>query len=206
MQNDFHGKYFLHFSGSLTSDVFLPLKKLWFVKTASLHPVASFPSVEVGIRRMFNIYWVFEGDKEVLKEVSSLIKILKGRVIVIDKENKILHHIVCVFSANFFAGLLFLSQELARKGSGIKDYRVYFPLIKSVVENLEGGKDVKEVLTGPVRRGDLKTIGEHLNFLQKYPEFLRFYKIFSAVLVDMSQDFLDKQTYEKLREMVMLST
>ncbi len=198
---DINEKYFLHFSGSITSDVFLPLKRLWMIKGASAHPVASFPSVEVGTQRMFNIWWVFEGDKEVLKKIKLVIKILNGRIVTISKEDKILHHIVCVFSANFLVGLLYLSERLAKIIDERRDYRIYLPLIKSVIDNIKCSEEVKDILTGPVVRGDVETIRAHLAFLRKYPKFLRYYKVFSSVLLDMVTD-LDRYTYKKLKKLL----
>ncbi|MFN7181546.1 MAG: Rossmann-like and DUF2520 domain-containing protein [Planctomycetota bacterium] len=196
------GKYFLHFSGSLTCELFSPLKVHYRVKVGSLHPVASFPSIQVGVERMFNIWWVFEGDGECLKKIGFLIKLLNGKIIKIDKSAKILHHIVCVFSANFLVGLLFLAKELARENSSLKEYGVYLPLVESVIKNAQNAKNIEDILTGPVVRGDINTITRHLSFLEKYPTFLRYYKMFSSLLLDMSKEVLDKDVYAKIKKML----
>lgn len=197
---DINNKYFLHFSGSLTSDVFYPLKRKNKVYIGSIHPVQSFPSIEKGIEKIFDIYWVFEGDKEIIKVVKPFIDILRGRMVNIDKKTKILHHIICVFCGNFITGLLYLAEKLALEGGN--NIEIYLPLIESVINNFKSAKNAKEILTGPLVRGDVTTIKSHIEYLQKYPLFLEYYMQFSKILLSMAQDKVDKSKHKQLQKLL----
>lgn len=189
-------KYFFHFSGSLTSDIFIPLKKKARVFVASLHPVQSFPNIKEGVKKILNIYWILEGDRKAWKAILPVIKSLNGKIVFIDKELKVLHHIVCVYCGNFITGLLHIAEELALEGK--LNRQIYFPLLESVIDNIKNARNASEVLTGPLIRGDINTIKTHLKYLESYPEFLQSYKYFSRILLEMVKNKLEEKTYNKL--------
>ena len=66
-------------------------------------------------------------------------------------------------------------------------YQLFYPLLKSTISHvMKSG--IQEGLTGPIKRGDEKTIKMHLNFLNdKYPDLINTYTQLTQELVSISE-------------------
>lgn len=53
---------------------------------------------------------------------------------------------------------------------------ILLPLMRETVAKLETGIPA-DMQTGPARRGDEETIALHLDFLEKFPEYIATYKV-----------------------------
>jgi predicted short-subunit dehydrogenase-like oxidoreductase (DUF2520 family) len=157
-----------HTSGSLTSDALLSLHREGAI-VFSLHPVQSFSKTSTlahQMARMKNVVYGFEGNKEALTLAHQLVKDLRGKLVQIPKEGKILYHIACVFASNYSTVLIGVVDELTKRiGSRIK--LVHFEsLVKTSIENAFQ-QTPKMALTGPIARGSSETIENHLHELRK---------------------------------------
>ena len=75
------------------------------------------------------------------------------------------YHAGAVMAANYTVALAGVAERLAVEGGVSREVaeQLYLPLIRGAVNNLEHGPVA--ALTGPIRRGDLRTVEAHLSAL-----------------------------------------
>jgi len=162
---------FLHFSGIQTSAIFQPLIDLGF-PAASLHPLQTLPSVEMGRRSLVNCPWAFEGESRELCQ--TLVTDLDGRMIEISAEAKVPYHLAAVFASNLLIALEDMAVDIAQEAGITPEQFVEFfgPLVKQTIDNFLQKRTV-EVISGPVRRKDVHTIQKHLSWMDTADEKYR---------------------------------
>jgi predicted short-subunit dehydrogenase-like oxidoreductase (DUF2520 family) len=178
---DLKKKYIFHTSGSLNSDELSALKNKG-AYTGSFHPVQTFESIAKGYSDRFeNIYIAVEGRKESIGLGFKIAKLLNSKPVVIKKQDKIFHHICCVFASSFLAVHLHQIEKIAPKRilkNGFNNhsfFSIYKPLAEQTLKNI-GTKGAVKSLSGPVERNDLKTINKHLAVLKtKHKDILALY-------------------------------
>jgi predicted short-subunit dehydrogenase-like oxidoreductase (DUF2520 family) len=162
-----------HTSGALSSSVLDPLARLG-AGTASLHPLASVPDPQVGMRVLRGARFVVEGAPLALRRVRRLVASLGGIPVTVPGRSKVLHHLISCVLSNDLVALISFGLEGAR-GLGLsrrEAARLYLPLLRGTVDNVERLGPVR-ALTGPVSRGDLATLRCHRGALGALPSDLR---------------------------------
>ncbi|ASQ44699.1 Rossmann-like and DUF2520 domain-containing protein [Legionella clemsonensis] len=153
----------VHCSGSLSSEVLKPLQEFGcFV--ASIHPMRSFANPTISVEEFAGTYCAMEGDKEALASLEPILKSMGAKTYQIDKNKKSLYHAAGVFASNY---LVTLAQQalLCLNQAGVEHeiaMKIITNLMKGTVLNLEKTLSPGESLTGPIQRGDLSTIKNHL--------------------------------------------
>jgi len=181
-KNKFSSVYIFHTSGSETSEVLYPLKKLGS-QILSFHPLFSFASRKIEYD-LSNVFFAIESDSKIASNFAKrLCKEINANSIIIQKEEKALYHAFAVFISNYLTVILAQAEKsLLSKESKIKINNLYKPLIDSTLRNIEI-LGVREGLTGPAKRGDRETIKNNIGALQKYsPELTKVYKEFAKII------------------------
>lgn len=170
---DWHGKIVLHASGSLDSSVLLPLEKAG-ASVGSMHPLYSFtgdPEVPSGI------YFGIEGSAPAQKAAERLVDFFAGIAFRLTPGTKALYHAAACIASNFMvtladaAGLAMAAAGLPQE-SAVKSI---MPLMTGVLRNIHA-KGTEGALTGPIIRGDVKTLERHLDaFRMISPDLLPLY-------------------------------
>ncbi len=142
---------------------------------ASIHPVQTFPEGKRAVK-LAGIYYGIEGTPRGITAAREIVGNLGGKSLVVPEEMKPLYHVACVFASNYFAVFLNVIAELSRKlSAGWTD--VFGPLMSATMANVVR-ESAPSVLTGPIVRGDLATVGIHLRALvERSPEFLPLYAV-----------------------------
>jgi predicted short-subunit dehydrogenase-like oxidoreductase (DUF2520 family) len=192
------GVVVLHVSGVLSSRIFSELKKRG-AECGSMHPLQSFPrSLPVRKRGdlFYSISWGIEGDQKAVREARKIVRFFQGRTVNISPDEKVLYHAACVCVSNYFVTLLHMAEAIAGKsGVGRKAFlRAAAPLISTSLQNALDSTPVK-ALTGPIERGDEKTIRRHVDRLRRMvPGMLDTYAALGAETVTLA---LKKGTLKK---------
>lgn len=174
-------KYLFHFSGLLLAGVFPKTKNVY---RASVHPFATFPQLFIPpARRQYMLF--LEGDRRALKAADTVFDKKHFALKTISAKRKAHYHILGVFSSNFVVGLFSAMRSLAKKlgWSEQEMHDAIFPMIEETLENLrlynsEGS------LSGPLIRGDTKTIRRHVRALKKDKHLAAIYKVLSLHLLE----------------------
>lgn len=181
------GCYFAHLSGSLTSEVLDSLAAMNAI-TFSLHPLQSVADAEGGVKVLAGSYFSFEGDERAFPVAETMVSACGGKLVRLAAADKVLYHAAAVVSSNFFIAL----EEMAismMAGIGVDAdtaRRMLLPLIRGSFENLERVSPA-EALTGPIVRGDNRTVAAHLATLQeKFPDYVSAYRLLAGLNLDLA--------------------
>jgi predicted short-subunit dehydrogenase-like oxidoreductase (DUF2520 family) len=187
-REDRSGVCFLHTSGLLTSRVLEPLARQG-ANTGSLHPMQSFADKRTPPDHFSGIYFGMEGDARALVMAKQIIEDLDGYPLALSPEDKPLVHTACTIASNLLVPLLHQAGALLQ-ATGISHSPVLetlLPLAQGTLQNVKK-LDSTGALTGPIKRGDLKTIKSQLKVLQTHPEALRIYRELGKAALDMARE------------------
>lgn len=156
----------IHCSGALNSDVLSPMKQRGCY-TSSIHPMHSFANPEISVEQFLGTYCAVEGDVEATKVVSRLFESMGAVTYSIKKDKKSIYHTSGVFASNYLITLFHqavscLNEAGVEENTGV---RAIMHLMKGTLFNLERTMSAKKALTGPIQRGDVETVINHLNAL-----------------------------------------
>lgn len=181
------GKLVIHCSGILPAAILDPLRDKGAM-TASVHPVQSFPQKKTGPNHFKNIYFGLEGFGRALSLTEKIVRKLGGYPFILRAKDKPLYHAACSIASNFSVVLLNMAVSMLKE-VGLKQekaFRVLLPLIKGTLHNVRKF-DISASLTGPVVRGDLKTVKMHLKALQRFPSYHEIYGKLARGALEMAK-------------------
>lgn len=169
----FRGKVAAHTSGALSSAALEPLARLG-AATASLHPLASIADPRVGVRSLPGSRFAVEGGPKAVARLRRLVVSIGGVPVTIPRRAKVLYHLIaCLLSNDLVALLSFGFDAAGALGLDRREIaRLYLPLVKGTIENVERLGPVR-ALTGPVSRGDATTLRQHAEALRSLPAEMR---------------------------------
>ncbi len=162
------GRIVLHSSGALTSE---ELWSLWEkgASVASVHPMMTFVA---GKKPSWHgVAFAIEGDEEAAKVAHSIASDLGGNPFEIEKHNKVLYHAFGSFASPLVIALMSAMEQVA-EAAGVpsaKAKEMMVPLLRETLNNYLA-KDAAGAFSGPLVRGDVKTVRKHLEQLKRVPE------------------------------------
>lgn len=173
-------KYVFHFSGALPSTVFPKRKGVY---RAAIHPFATFPHLTIPPRRKHLSLYV-EGDARARTAAERIFRGRSFSIRSISGRNKIYCHLAGVFASNFIVALLHeVSTLMKRADMSSRDlHEAVLPIIRDTLSNIED-HGIYRSLSGPLQRGDRRTIREHVKTLRHDPLLLDTYRILSLAIV-----------------------
>jgi predicted short-subunit dehydrogenase-like oxidoreductase (DUF2520 family) len=178
-----------HTSGVLPSEILSPAGAK-SDNIASFHPIQTLPFISKKDNKFLSgIYFGLEGGLPAVRKLKQIVRKLKSKYILIPSDKKTEYHLSCVLASNFVIANFYLSAELS-KSLGISEKKLFEsqkPLLMKTIDNIQKYGVVKSV-TGPVSRGDMETVQNHLDLLHsKFPNFVEYYKQASVILSDVSR-------------------
>ena len=123
--------------------------------SAAMHPLQSFPSATMGIERLRGAWAAVAGDPQ----ATDLAHALGLRPFDLPDAERPRYHAAAVVASNHLVALLGQVERLAT-GCGVP-FEAFAPLVRSSVADAFGIGPAR-ALTGPVARGDLATVEQHL--------------------------------------------
>ena len=172
----------IHMSGAHSLDL-LDSAKDAGARRAVLHPLQSVATSEQGIKTLPGSYYRVEADPEAIDTSREIVKALGGIELVMpkwssDKQSAALYHAGAVAVSNYFValvhyGLAFYESLGADRHEALN---AVLPLIRGTLHNIES-LGIPDALTGPIMRGDVQTVHEHLAAMQhRAPALVKLYK------------------------------
>ena len=195
-------KIILHTSGCLSSIELNSLKKNG-AKVGSMHPLQTFDSYFLDRKIFRDIVLTVEGDNQAILFAEKIAKQLNMNLLKLKHEDKIGYHIAAVASSNFIVALLDYTErlynELAIDRS--KSKNLILPIVNQTIKNYFEN-ETKQIITGPLKRNDVKTVEKHINYLKEnQKDLLPVYKEISKYISQfiLKQSMSDKK---KLNEII----
>lgn len=184
------GRVILHTSGVATAAPLAPLRKRGAF-TGSMHPLVSFPPPGRQTCLLRGAAFALDGDARALSAARSLVRSLGGIQIRVAAQDRAVYHLVASLLANGLVALLNDGFGLARRRLRMTDARVravFIPLLATVLANV-ARSGARFALTGPVVRGDVGTVGRHLEQLRKEaPALANLYRVLARSALRMARE------------------
>ena len=194
------GKVFFHTSGADPSSILKPLDEKGAL-LGSLHPLQTFADIDSAISVLPDTYIFIEGDKGALETLAFIGEKVGCRVQMIGSNDKVLYHLSAVFVCNLLCALYYAGERIM---DAINiDLEPFLPIIRATLKNIEN-KGPLMSLTGPVIRGDLRTVEAHLMAMKDMEDYKDVYKVLSWIALKMTQErkMLNEETIRKLRSVL----
>ncbi|MBM7615248.1 Rossmann-like and DUF2520 domain-containing protein [Alkaliphilus hydrothermalis] len=173
-------KIFVHMSGAHSSKILIKIQQRHRKSYLySLHPLQAFASVTTATEDLEKTIFSLEGDEEKLMELTELLDTCGNEYFILKGEDKALYHSAACVVSNYLVTLMDLGLSLF-EAAGIqrqKGFEALFPLIQGSLNNIKN-LGTAEALTGPIARGDVNTIKNHLKGMEeKAPQLIELYRI-----------------------------
>ncbi len=187
-----------HTSGLHTSKILQSVNKKG-IHLCSFHPCFSF--TEENDKLPEDIYYAIEGDDEGYARLEKVAECLGGRAFRINKNEKAVYHTACSMASNFLVAWLQIVDDLLRENIELKNSDFLWPLVQGTLDNIQK-KGINESLTGPITRGDTKTIEQHLITLKHFDKAVVDLYIFLGrrLLSTIKDKGLSKEDVTKIKE------
>jgi predicted short-subunit dehydrogenase-like oxidoreductase (DUF2520 family) len=198
----------VHCSGATTTAVLEPARVAGSL-VGGFHPLQTFASVENALASLTGTTFAVEAAEPLAGELFSLAERLGGRAFSLRSEDKILYHAAAVIASNYLVVLARLATDLWRE-FGVDQAEAtaaLLPLFRGTLGNLDR-VGLPRCLTGPIARGDVGTICQHLEALaDRAPSILPAYRLLGSEAVPIAREkgTLDPDLAERLLALLNVS-
>lgn len=185
---DLDGKFVFHTSGACSSELLQPLARKG-ARVASFHPAQTFAHFLGGPGVFKGIYIGIEGQPEAVELGKKLAARLGAQALLLSAAEKPLYHLALSISSNFLVILLSEVKELL-KTVGREEpavLEILAPLLNKTLQNVKN-LGVEASLTGPLARGDLKTVEKHLALTTRKPGLDRIYRAMALEALKLAEN------------------
>ncbi|MBE3115065.1 MAG: DUF2520 domain-containing protein [Actinobacteria bacterium] len=204
---DFKNYYAIHFSGSKSLEV-LNSARAAGAEIASIHPLKSFASIEEAIKSLpGTIFGITYSSTESKKMAEFLVKSLGGGIIEVENNKKPLYHAAACVASNYLVTLINYAV-LIHKKMGIKpedSLKGLMGLVESTVSNIKK-MGTEKSLTGPIARGDVGTIKEHVKSFNEFfsKEDSALYRMMGSETIKIAYQnkWIKESTVDELKEIL----
>jgi|AntRauTorcE11897_2_1112592.scaffolds.fasta_scaffold00166_29 predicted short-subunit dehydrogenase-like oxidoreductase (DUF2520 family) len=174
----------VHLSGTHSSHILNPLKKNG-ASVASFHPMQA---ITPDTKSFEGTWFDIEGDKPLLEELEKISQDLKAKTFRVEPEAKPLLHASAVVASNYLVVLGDMVAKISAEANipEATALEALKPLMENTIENINT-LGVTDALTGPIARGDIKTVKQHLESLDNVPEVLSLYKTLGIQAVKIAE-------------------
>ena len=158
-------------------------------RALALHPLQSFPSVDVGVDRLAGSAMAVTARTEETFSLGERLAMDAGtRPFRLPDAARPLYHAAAVFAANYVATTMVMADRVMR-AAGLEDpVALFAPLSRGVLENVVS-LGPAAALTGPAARGEDQTIRRNLEALAAArPEAVGSYVALARVALDVADE------------------
>ena len=161
------GQALVHTSGVLGAEVLEPARAAG-TQLGAFHPLVAFADTERAIAALHGATIAVEGDDQLVSHLADMAEALGATAVRLEPGSKAAYHAAAVLAAGGFVALLDAIAELGR-AAGLDEQgalAVYGGLIEQTLGNARA-LGIRAALTGPMTRGDVGTLGRHLDALAR---------------------------------------
>ena len=191
------GKIICHCSGVISSEVFSNIESLG-AYGYSIHPMLAISSRFDSYKNFSKAFFTIEGSVKYRHYFHRFFNTLGNECCIIPSKNKVKYHLACVRSSNLILGLINKSvKELVSLGfTEEKALCAIVPLADLNMKSIKE-KGIVQSLTGPIERGDLKTIKSHFDVLDSV-EDKELYRLLSREVLNVALEKNKDRDYKEI--------
>jgi len=170
-----------HTAGALPAAVLAPSG---VTHLGALHPLLACADARQAARSLPGASFTIEGDPAAQRLLRRVVAALGGRAYPIGAAEKPRYHAALVLASNLAVALVELATREARR-AGLADPRAVAALAQGAVA-LAAARGPRDALTGPVLRGDARTVAAHLRVLRGETRLV--YALLSRVALELARE------------------
>ena len=178
-----------HLAGRFGLQVLAPLSGRGALR-AALHPVRSLTLAPLTIADFSGTACVAEGSVEALARLAPLVKAIGGTWLPVRDIDRGLYHAAVSIVSNVTKGVAWKAQNWLQH-AGLPEATastVTHQLLSTTMEDLFRS-GARQTITGPVVRGDTRTIEAHLAALRAaYPADIDVYRVLARTVLELAQE------------------
>jgi predicted short-subunit dehydrogenase-like oxidoreductase (DUF2520 family) len=162
------GQAMIHTSGALGAEVLVPAMAAG-TQIGSFHPLVAFADTERAVEALHGATVAIEADDQLATLLASMAEAIGATPVRLAPGTKAAYHAAAVLAAGGFVALLDAIAELGAV-AGLDEagsLAIYGRLIEGTLGNARA-LGIAAALTGPITRGDLGTLGRHLDALRAH--------------------------------------
>jgi predicted short-subunit dehydrogenase-like oxidoreductase (DUF2520 family) len=161
-------RFAFHSSGALTSRELDPLHKNG-IAVASVHPLMTF--VPGGHPSLERVPFAVEGDVAATRVARSIVRDLGSEFFLLPAKRKAAYHAWATLTSPLLLAFLVTLEDAAVVAGLTREdaRRKSLPIIRQTLENY-ARRGPQKSFSGPIIRGDVETVAEHLAVLKKHPQ------------------------------------
>jgi predicted short-subunit dehydrogenase-like oxidoreductase (DUF2520 family) len=180
----------LHTAGAYPAGELLAAARPFVRAVGTLHPLVSFADARVAIEGFQQVAFGVEGDAAAKAVAERIVRAMGAKAVFLEAENLPLYHAGAVMASNYVVALADLAQRLFVEAGVPQEQALpaLIPLLTSVVQNL-AHVGLPGALTGPVERGDVLSVEQHLRTLAaRAPEVLEPYRVVGRDVLRLARE------------------
>ena len=153
----------------------------------AIHPAMTFTGTSLDLDRMVGATFAVSAPTAFLPIAQALVVEVGGEPIVLDDAARPLYHAALVHGANHVVTLVTQAAALLAAAGIEEPGRVLGPLVHASIDGaLADAPGAVTTLTGPVVRGDARTVAAHVAALAHRPEALHAYRAMARATADLA--------------------
>jgi predicted short-subunit dehydrogenase-like oxidoreductase (DUF2520 family) len=156
------GTLVAHLSGARADDVLGPLTRTGALPLA-LHPAMTFTGTAIDLERLDGCPWAVSAPEPLRAVAEALVVETGGEPEWVPAESRVLYHAALCHAANHLVTLIAQSQDALAMAGVAAPQRFLGPMLSAGLDNALRAGD--QALTGPVARGDARTVADHVDAL-----------------------------------------
>lgn len=179
-------KKWIHLSGAMPAS---SLTKTGIQgQVASAHPLHAFAGSENDISALKGAFFAIDGEDKALEKAKWLVKIAGGQAHFLPSKARPAYHLAAVLASNGIYAIAQAANTLASaQGFQSKSLEKGLAHLMIASAKLIATHGVKDAATGPVVRGDVNTVEQHMKVVQKNAEIENIYQELSQWLLKIAQ-------------------
>ncbi len=203
------GSVLVHFSGIHPASILLG-EEGPSVQALAIHPLQTFADSVMGVQNIPGSPFSIEGPEELIPLAEQLVKDMEGVPFRITSQQKPLYHAAACIASNYLVTLVDTAAQVMA-GCGMEKreaFELLIPILRGTGRNLIA-LGPEQALTGPIARGDVRTVAKHLKSLKVMPEQLEsIYRLMGKQTVEVARakGTLDEPQAKEIIELLDRST
>jgi len=187
--SDLRGCLVFHLAGRFGLEVLAPLAGRGAL-LAALHPVRSLTLAPLSINEFSGTACVAEGSTAALGRLEPLVASIGGTWLPVQDIDRGLYHAAVSIVSNVTKGVAWKAQNWLQH-AGLPESTastVTYQLLATTMEDLFRS-GARQSITGPVVRGDTRTVEAHLTALRAaYPADVDIYRVLARTVLELAQE------------------
>lgn len=168
------GQIVAHTSGRHGASVLEPVRRHQAFPLA-IHPAMTFTGTALDLDRLHECCFGVTAEERILPIASALVLDIGAEPVTIAEEDRIAYHCALAHGSNHLVTLTSQAMQILDHAGVDQPAHVLRPLLYAALDNALRLRD--SALTGPVARGDVGTVGTHLDVLQeRVPDVVSTYR------------------------------